>query len=209
MGPSRSAARSTARSTARSAATALGLTLVLGAGVAGAWWWGSDDEESVAAGPVEELGWDDLVPTDWEPPADPFASMSSEELDELMDGSDASNRRLAEIDEAMSYAPTVDELDGRRVRIPGYVVPLDYDGQTRVDEFLLVPYFGACIHTPPPPANQVVHANASSAIELDSLYDPVWAVGTLATETVTSALAESGYRMRIERVEPYTETPGG
>ena len=193
----------------RHAATALGLTLVLAAGGAGAWWWGSDRDGETAEGPVTEIGWDDLVPADWEPPADPFASMSVEELDELMDGSDESNRRLAEIDEAMSYAPTVDALDGQRVRIPGYVVPLDFDGQTRVDEFLLVPYFGACIHTPPPPANQVVHANASRTIELTGLYDPVWAIGTIATETVTSDLAESGYRLRVERVEPYEETPEG
>lgn len=180
--------------------------LLLVAGTAGAWWWSDDDEG--ASEPAVEIGWQDLVPADFEGPEDPFMTMTQEEIDVLMDGSDESNRRLAEIDEAMSYAPTVAELDGRRVRLPGFVVPLDFDGQTRVEEFLLVPYFGACIHTPPPPANQVVHANSGRAIVLESLYDPVWAIGTIETETVTSDLAESGYRMRIERVEPYEEPQG-
>ena len=70
-------------------------------------------------------------------------------------------------------------------------------------EFLIVPYYGACIHTPPPPANQVVHANSSDAIVVEDSYRPVWAIGTLLTETTTSDLAEAGYRLKVERVEPY------
>lgn len=186
-------------STLRTAALCLSLALV--ATGASAWWWGGDDE--AAAEPVTEITWEDLVPSDYAAPEDPFMTMSMDEINEIMDGSDESNRRLAEIEESMSYAPTVAELDGRRVRLPGFVVPLDFDGQTRVEEFLVVPYYGACIHTPPPPGNQVVHALSGKPVELQSLYDPVWAIGTIRVEETKSDLAEAGYTMRVERVEPY------
>ena len=182
-----------------------GLALALAATVASGFWpfGGGDDAAAEARAEATELGWEDLVPADYEPPPDPFLTMPREEMDKLFDGSAESQARLAEIDEQMSYAPTVPGLDGQRVRIPGFVVPLDFDGQTRMDEFLLVPYYGACIHTPPPPANQVVHATASSPVTIEDTYSPVWLYGTIRTETVTSELAESGYRLEVTSVEEY------
>jgi hypothetical protein len=129
--------------------------------------------------------------------------MSREQIDKLFDGSEESQIEIAEIEEMMAYAPVVESLDGQRVKLPGYVVPLDFDGQSEMKEFLLVPYYGACIHTPPPPANQVVHANAKKAIVVEDTYMPVWAIGTLSTETINSNLAEAGYRLQIERIEPF------
>ena len=73
-----------------------------------------------------------------------------------------------------------------------------------MSEFLLVPYMGACIHTPPPPANQVVFADTGAPIELTNPYDPIWAIGTLRAVTVNSNLAEAGYRLDVEEVLPYT-----
>ena len=49
----------------------------------------------------------------------------------------------------------VEEYNGKQVKLPGFVVPLEYSDKGRVKEFLLVPYFGACIHYPPPPPNQI------------------------------------------------------
>ncbi len=86
--------------------------------------------------------------------------------------------------------------------LPGYVVPLDYDGQTRLSEFLLVPYFGACIHTPPPPANQIVMAELERAVEIRDTYEPVQLRGILRTEGASTALAETGYRMEVLSVGP-------
>ncbi len=48
------------------------------------------------------------------------------------------------------------ELNGSKVKIPGFVIPLEGDDKA-VTEFLLVPYFGACIHVPPPPPNQIIY----------------------------------------------------
>ena len=165
------------------------------------WFWSKD--EPTAKGPVTEIEWADLVPADFQQPANPFETMTREEIDKLLDGSEESNKRIAEFEEIMAYAPTNDSLDQKRIKMPGYVVPLDFDGQTSLEEFLLVPYYGACIHTPPPPANQVVHTHASEAVEVDDPYNPVWVIGTLHIDTVKSDLAEAGYRLELERIEPY------
>lgn len=172
---------------------------------AAAWWWTRDSNDSVVLTESEVVQWPDLVPEDFVP-FDPLADMTREEIDILFDGSEESNARLAELDEKASYAPTVEELDGGKVRLAGYVVPLEFDGQTTLDEFLLVPYYGACIHTPPPPANQVVHVfSPEKPVVIESTWDPVWAIGTINTDTVISNLAESGYRMTIDQVIPWTE----
>ncbi len=161
------------------------------------------DKDDQALIEVATINWEDLIPDDFVQPENPFETMTQEEIDILLDGSDESNARLEKLQEAFYYAPVVDELDGKRVKIAAYVTPLEFDGQTKLSEFLLVPYVGACIHTPPPPANQVVHANSPVAVELKSAYDPIWAIGTIRTETVKSNLAESGYRLEVEEVLPY------
>ena len=169
------------------------------------WWPGSTDNTSAALqGITTELGWDDLIPDDFEQPENPFNTMTQEEVDKLMDGSDESNAKLAELREAFNYAPVVTALDGLRVKIPAYVTPLEYNADSTADEFLLVPYVGACLHTPPPPANQVVHAKSDEPIAVPGLYEAVWAIGTIKTETITSDLAESGYQLSVEEVLPYS-----
>lgn len=174
-----------------------------------AWWWTKDEDKSAARADSVVVHWPDLVPEDFIP-FDPLADMTREEIDVLFDGSEESNARLAELDEKARYAPTVEALDGDKVRLAGYVVPLDFDGQTTLEEFLLVPYYGACIHTPPPPANQVVHVfSEDEPVVIESTWDPVWAVGTINTDTVISNLAESGYRMTIDEIIPWTEENSG
>lgn len=165
------------------------------------WFWSKDKPKDT--GPVTQIEWDDLIPADFVQPSNPFETMTRDEIDKLLDGSEESNQRIAEFEQIMAYAPTNDELDQKRIKMPGYVVPLDFDGQTTLEEFLLVPYYGACIHTPPPPANQVVHTMASTAVEVDDPYRPVWVIGTLHIDTVTSDLAEAGYRLELDRIEPY------
>ena len=167
-----------------------------------AWWWDSSNEQG---GEAIEISWENLVPEDFVPMESPLNTMTRDEIDELFDGSEESAKRLASIEKEMSYAPVDESLNGKHIRIPGYVVPLDFDGQTSMKEFLLVPYYGACIHTPPPPANQVVHALSQEAVEVTDTYSPIWAIGTLVTETTNTNLAEAGYSLKIDRIEPYTE----
>jgi hypothetical protein len=91
-------------------------------------------------------------------------------------------------------------LDGKRVRIGGYVVPLDFDA-TRVKEFLLVPFVGACIHVPPPPANQIVYVKSERGFDVSGAFEPVWVTGTLKVASAFTGLAEAGYSLDAETVE--------
>jgi hypothetical protein len=94
----------------------------------------------------------------------------------------------------------VGELNGKRVKIGGYVVPLDFEATT-IKEFLLVPFVGACIHVPPPPANQIVYVKSPQGFEIAGQFDPVWVTGTLKTEPAFTGLADTGYSLDAESVE--------
>jgi uncharacterized protein len=98
----------------------------------------------------------------------------------------------------------VAELNGKRVKIGGYVVPLDFESTT-VKEFLLVPFVGACIHVPPPPSNQIVYVKTEKGFEVGNTFDPVTVTGTIKTETAFTGLADAGYSIDAEIVEPRTE----
>lgn len=95
-------------------------------------------------------------------------------------------------------------LDGALVRMPGYIVPMG-GGSDGVTSFLLVPYVGACIHVPAPPANQIVFVATETPWPNDSLWDPVWVTGTLKIQPLSTELAEVGYTMQALAIAPYTE----
>ncbi len=152
---------------------------------------------------VRELNWDDLMPADY----DPEELMPDIDVDSLSDDGAQAERYMRMLREMWDAAPVVSELDGSKVKIPGFVVPVEYD-EKQVSSFLLVPYFGACIHVPPPPSNQVVHVTTGGfGPDPGQLWDPVWVSGVLRTEHVSSELAEAGYRLEAELIEPYVE-PG-
>jgi len=97
----------------------------------------------------------------------------------------------------------VESLNGEKIRIPGYVVPLDFSAKSEHTEFLLVPYFGACLHTPPPPPNQIVFVKADPAAKIPNIYDPVWLEGTMKTGKFSSELGNSAYELNLSKLEPY------
>lgn len=114
-------------------------------------------------------------------------------------------RVLAGLDYSNGKATdTLKKLDGKLVRIPGFVVPLD-DFQEEGAEFLLVPYYGACVHTPPPPPNQIVmvEMTGKKAIKLN-LFDAVWMSGRLKINSVESPYGTVGYQLEGLKVEPYS-----
>ncbi len=105
---------------------------------------------------------------------------------------------------------TNEELIGQSVRIPGYLLPLEIKDQKAV-EFLLVPTVGACIHTPSPPANQMVHVRYPGGFPIKGLYTPIWVNGELLAankvETVRYSDGETrvevSYAIEASAVEPY------
>lgn len=98
-----------------------------------------------------------------------------------------------------------DDLDGKQVRIPGFVVPLEGDDEV-VTELLLVPYFGACIHVPPPPPNQIIYVKFEKGVPLQGLWDVVYVVGELNVEMVESDLGQAGYLINGVTVEAYNDS---
>lgn len=149
-----------------------------------------------------EITWDDLIPPDW---------MPEKLVDELFGNTDPGkiddvDPRAAEImqkvREAWDNAPVVVKMSGQRVRIPGFVVPLEADDKN-IREFLLVPYFGACIHVPPPPANQLILVKPDKPVSAAWNMVPVWVSGVLEIERKASDLGTYGYRMRAMRVVEY------
>lgn len=158
--------------------------------------------EQVAQAP-RELQWEELMPPDY----DPFQGLPDVDIGELSDSDPRAARFMELLRDVWNNAPVVEALDGQEVRIPGFVVPLEYD-EKQVSEFLLVPYFGACIHTPPPPSNQIVHVTTGGfGPSPEQLWDPVWVSGTLFTSHISSELGEAGYRMDALVIEPYAEEP--
>ncbi|MES2870888.1 MAG: DUF3299 domain-containing protein [Pseudomonadota bacterium] len=100
-------------------------------------------------------------------------------------------------------APVVPALNGQLIRLPGYIVPLEVSENGRTTEFLLVPYFGACIHVPPPPSNQIVHVTSKEGVKLDELYQPYWIEGAMQVKPSTSELADAGYQMDAQKIYVY------
>lgn len=94
-------------------------------------------------------------------------------------------------------------LDGQAVRLPGFIVPLEMDQEGRVTEFFLVPYFGACIHVPPPPPNQMVYVIMDRGISLDSMYSAYWITGTMATKQRDTSLGAAAYTLAGTLAEEY------
>ena len=97
----------------------------------------------------------------------------------------------------------VEDLSGAKIRLPGYVVPLDFNASSEYDEFLLVPYFGACLHTPPPPPNQIVFIKSTPATKIANIYEPVWVEGIMKTGQFGSDLGNSAYELTLTKLEPY------
>ena len=99
-------------------------------------------------------------------------------------------------------APVVAALDGARIRLPGFAIPLETDGQL-ASRFLLVPYIGACIHVPPPPLNQTVLVEAPTGARIQRVFDPVWVTGRLTVRRADTELANAGYTLTANEVQPF------
>ncbi len=106
-----------------------------------------------------------------------------------------------------SMNETRPELNGKQVKITGFVVPLEFD-MTYVNEFLLAPYMGACIHVPPPPANQIILVKSQKKVKIDDIYYPITFNGELTIEASETSLAETAYSLKatdfkVEKTEEF------
>ncbi|MDQ0571243.1 hypothetical protein QFZ42_003077 [Variovorax paradoxus] len=171
---------------------ALGAVTLAGCGPAA-------DTRAAAAGAVQELKWEELVPKSW----DPTRRYRDISLESLRDNDPRAVQMLDEMRAVWDNAPVNVALDGTAAQLSGFVVPLD-NTQGGIREFLLVPYFGACIHTPPPPANQIVHVIAADTVKGLHAMDTVRVSGLLKAARYSSAdMGVSGYEIKSASVEPF------
>ncbi len=145
-----------------------------------------------------ELEWDALIPANWR-----LELMDEYNADNLSDDDPRAKELMEKLKTFWREAPVVHDYDGKMVKLPGFVVPLEMDAKI-VQEFLLVPYYGACIHTPPPPANQTVYVvTEKNQTYQGKLFDTVWVTGKITVEKLSSELGDAGYRIEAQKVEPY------
>ncbi len=137
------------------------------------------------AGDPRELDWLELMPKD--------------EVDALMEAPAVVHEGSFKQQQTGSFR-AIKELDGLKVRIAGYIVPVEVDGDSMMSEFFIVPYFGACIHVPPPPPNQIILARLAKAIPVTEIYDAYWIEGTLNVEKAENDIAATAYTLTTTKV---------
>ncbi|WP_050476776.1 DUF3299 domain-containing protein [Herbaspirillum rhizosphaerae] len=151
-------------------------------------------------GAFREIAWESLMPKNWDAMA-PFKGLK---LDKMEDGDPRAMEALWKAKKYWKNAPIDPSMDGVSIRIPGFVVSLEREGEA-LKEFLLVPYFGACIHVPPPPANQIIHVHSSKPVKNTRTMDAVWISGVLKVEHSDTMMGTAGYSLASVKVEPYTD----
>jgi hypothetical protein len=137
------------------------------------------------AADLRELDWLELMPKD--------------EVDALMEAPAVVHEGSFKQQQTGSFR-AIKELDGLKVRIAGYIVPVEVDGDSMMSEFFIVPYFGACIHVPPPPPNQIILARLAKAIPVTEIYDAYWIEGTLNVEKAENDIAATAYTLTTTKV---------
>ena len=155
-------------------------------------------EDAKKSGKYTEITWENLIPPTW----DPAKVFDKFNFDKFNDDDPRADKALKEFQTLWSNAPANKELGGKLVRIAGFVAPLDFLGGDQLSEFLLVPYFGACIHVPPPPANQIVYVILEKPMGIQMM-DTVMVYGKLEIEKSESDIGDAGYRIKAVAVEPY------
>ncbi|MDB5990362.1 MAG: hypothetical protein JWQ10_1765 [Herbaspirillum sp.] len=157
---------------------------------------------AAAKSPYREIMWDALMPSDW----DPMRPFKGIKLDQLSDDDPRANNALAKAKKYWDKAPMNPKIDNVAVKIPGFVVSLEREGDA-LTEFLVVPYYGGCIHVPPPPANQIIHVHSDKPIAGIRTMDAVWISGTIKLGTTETMMGVAGYNMLAQNVELYKDAP--
>lgn len=154
-------------------------------------------------GKTLELSWEELIPEGYTiQTLEEQIDFDQYQLDSLSDEDPEAQRLYNDMKQLLANAPVVEQLAGVNVKIAGFVVPLEMEAD-RILSFLLVPYYGACIHTPPPPSNQIVFVETQGGFELSNPSDPVYVTGTMMIEHQESDLGSAGYTLYAGGIEPY------
>lgn len=144
---------------------------------------------ALALADAREIEWAELMP--------------EEESQAWIENQTAIDHSGAGPNQVFQSSVTVGEMDGLNVRIAGFVVPVETTADGKLTEFFLVPYFGACIHVPPPPANQIIYGRLDDPIEMVNIWDAFWMEGRLNIEDISNETADAAYTMQVDRLVVY------
>lgn len=166
---------------------------------------------------IEVLTWEDLLPEGEEEELAKLYDEFYSNLDKMILGQQfqltapSGSQDVNRITEGSSldYMPqlgtfnTVADLNNLTVRLPGFIVPLDFRSDKKYREFLLVPYFGACLHTPPPPPNQIVYVRTETPVTVADIWSPVWVEGKMHTQRHENDVGSAAYTLSLSKMTPY------
>ncbi len=165
---------------------------------------------------AKELTWDDLAPEGY------FENLQQKQqstlsgifddfgdepdFDNIEDDTEEALQAYEEMQATLRSAPIVPELNGQYIKLAGFIVPLEFDFDNGTfNEFLLAPYFGACIHVPPPPSNQMVYVSSNKPLKQKWLDNAVWIEGTITTESINNEYGTASYSMKEVKLDIYDE----
>ncbi|WP_342805567.1 DUF3299 domain-containing protein [Alteromonas sp. M12] len=158
----------------------------------------------------DEIEWIELMPqSDLDALLDPPDFLNEikdgSELDSVqaLSGMSEKSENVERFQQALTSTRIIQSFDKKSIRIPGFIVPLSSDDQKRVVEFFIVPYFGACLHMPPPPPNQIIYGKFSKGIKLTQLDVAFWFEGVINIETNSNETGTSAYAMTLDNIEIY------
>ncbi len=168
------------------------------------------EENVLSASDFTTIEWTDLMPEEdlnalLNPPSyisEIEDGSEQDQIDSQLRNNDG-NEKADRYQRALNSTNIIPEMNGSAVRIPGFIVPLEFDDEQTITQFFLVPFFGACLHLPPPPPNQIILVTSESGFTLEALYDPFWISGILETSLTENDIATAAYTMKMHFIEMY------
>ena len=166
--------------------------------------------EAASSEPFEEIEWIQLMPKDdlhalLNPPDFLVNIQDGSKQDSMASLSEVAeeNEAVRRFEQALTSVRVIESFDKKAVKIPGFMVPLKSDEQQRVTEFFIVPYFGACLHMPPPPPNQMIYGKVTEGFKLSQLTEPFWFEGVIHIETTNNLTGTSTYTMVLDNIQVF------
>ncbi len=172
-------------------------------------------EKSTEVITYQEIEWIELMPeTDLEALLNPPEYILAVEEGTAEDSIDSIKTRevnnesvgQSDYEKALISTDIIEEMDGKYIEIPGYIVPVSFNDAQIVTSFFLVPYFGACLHMPPPPPNQIIYITIEDGFKLEDFYEPVIVSGKLSVSLFEDAIASSAYTMTMDKMRFYYDS---
>ena len=167
---------------------------------------------SADAQSYEDIDWTELMPAEdlsalLNRPAflDDIAAGSAQDSLDNFQQRQLEDEQAQQYQAALSSTRVIQGFDGKAIRIPGFIVPLAQNEDKEVTRFFIVPYFGACLHMPPPPPNQILYVESEQGITLENLYDPYWFEGIVSIEQKVDAMGTSAYSLSLDNYALYEE----